>query len=425
MYSTVSAYQTIPEDDYLPLPKKRFSIGFLFKLRSLLILFLAVLLAYEAWPKIHPSSYRCFVEMVLLITSREVFEIVVSSFLEGFAIHPIARSIELLVIATCIWKLVFRLKIRAFLRIKSMVMIALASFWIYTVLFPALNIKAYPIWMEFMAFFTYSPMLAYLYPFGLDTAMTIYAVIAIFILCYVITVLFYGSATREGQRLGRQQEMEEMGISEVMRRVNPLRKLFLPRPRFYVTDSFSQNAYSSGRNIVIAIDIFDEDIEVAQGVIAHELGYYYHYDTDASMICNVAINTVAFPLMLVTFVFRILSYIPFLVIAAGIYGVLLTVFGAVAGIIFKLVNIIFYWIDGKWAERSADLFGVDLGFGFGNYLFLSKYADGISIRALLSAFLDVHPGIRSRCRSIKKRIIRNYGEDYWDGCVAVYGDYYV
>ena len=219
--------------------------------------------------------------------------------------------------------------------------------------------------------------------------------------------------------------MEELGINDVMRKVNPIRKLFLPRPRFYATDSFSQNAYSSGRNIVIAIDVFDGGIEVAQGVIAHELGHYYHYDNDASLICTEAINAVTFPLMIVTFMARILSHIPLFGIAAGLYGLLLTVFGAITGIIFNLINLVFYWIDGKWAERRADMFSVDLGYGFGNYLFLSKYTEGFSLRALVSGFLDVHPGIRSRCRYIRKRIIRYYGEDYWDSCVAVYGDYYV
>ena len=191
-----------------------------------------------------------------------------------------------------------------------------------------------------------------------------------------------------------------------MSRVNPIRKLFLPHPRFYVTDSFSQNAYSSGRNVVIALDIFDEGIEVAQGVIAHELGHYYHYDTDARMICNVAVNTVAFPLMLVTFALRILSYIPFLGKVAGLYSIMISIFGAITGFVLNIINMLFYWIDGKWAERSADMFSVDLGFGFGNYLFLSKYANGLSLKAFISGFLDVHPGIRSRCRYIKKRIIK-------------------
>ncbi len=104
---------------------------------------------------------------------------------------------------------------------------------------------------------------------------------------------------------------------------------------------------------MIALDVFDEGIEVVQGVIAHELGHYYHYDTDASLICTVAINTVTFPLMIVTFMARILSHIPLLGIAAGLYGLLLTVFGAITGIIFNLINLIFYWIDGKWAEREG------------------------------------------------------------------------
>ena len=160
-------------------------------------------------------------------------------------------------------------------------------------------------------------------------------------------------------------------------------------------------------------------------MIAHELGHYYHYDTDASMICNVAIGTVTFPLMLVTFIARILSHIPLLGIVTGLYGLLITVFGAITGIVFNIINLIFYWIDGKWAERRADKFSVDLGYGFGNYLFFSKYTDGFSLKALISGFIDVHPGIRSRCRYIRKRIIRNYGEDYWDNCVDVYGDYYV
>ena len=63
-------------------------------------------------------------------------------------------------------------------------------------------------------------------------------------------------------------------------------------------------------------------------------------------MCNVAINTVTLPLMVVTFIARILSHFPFLGIAAGLYGLLLTVFGAITGIIFNLINLIFYWREG-------------------------------------------------------------------------------
>ena len=418
------AYQI--DDDYeIGIPQKRFSfLSLLSKIRNFCILVLVLSIAYTAWPSLHYDSYLRFRLILGIIFNREIIGFIAEIVSKGFSINPVGRSVELLVIAVAIWKLILRGKILAFLRVKSIVMLTLSSYWLYLILFEAIKIEQTPLWGRIIEFYTYSPFLTWLYPLGLETALKTYVIMAALVVCYLATVIYCGTSVREGQRLDRE-EMEELGINDVMRKVNPIRKLFLPRPRFYATDSFSQNAYSSGRNIVIALDVLDEGIEVAQGVIAHELGHYYHYDTDASLICTVAINTVTFPLMIVTFMARILSHIPLLGIAAGLYGLLLTVFGAITGIIFNLINLIFYWIDGKWAERRADMFSVDLGYGFGNYLFLSKYTDGFSLRALVSGFLDVHPGIRSRCRYIKKRIIRYYGEDYWDSCVAIYGDYYV
>ena len=378
------AYQI--DDDYeIGIPQKRFSfLSLLSKIRNFCILVLVLSIAYTAWPSLHYDSYLRFRLILGIIFNREIIGFIAEIVSKGFSINPVGRSVELLVIAVAIWKLILRGKILAFLRVKSIVMLTLSSYWLYLILFEAIKIEQTPLWGRIIEFYTYSPFLTWLYPLGLETALKTYVIMAALVVCYLATVIYCGTS------------------------VNPIRKLFLPRPRFYATDSFSQNAYSSGRNIVIALDVLDEGIEVAQGVIAHELGHYYHYDTDASLICNVAINTVTFPLMIVTFIARILSHIPLLGIAAGLYGLLL-----------------FYWIDGKWAERRADMFSVDLGYGFGNYLFLSKYTEGFSLRALVSGFLDVHPGIRSRCRYIRKRIIRYYGEDYWDSCVAVYGDYYV
>ena len=418
------AYQI--DDDYeIGIPQKRFSfLSLLSKIRNFCILVLVLSIAYTAWPSLHYDSYLRFRLILGIIFNREIIGFIAEIVSKGFSINPVGRSVELLVIAVAIWKLILRGKILAFIRVKSIVMLTLSSYWLYLILFEAIRLEKTPLWGRIIEFYTYSPFLTWLYPLGLETALKTYVIMAALAVCYIATVIYCGSSVREGQRIDRE-EMEELGINDVMRKVNPIRKLFLPRPRFYATDSFSQNAYSSGRNIVIALDVHDEGIEVAQGVIAHELGHYYHYDTDASLICNVAINTVTFPLMIVTFIARILSHIPLLGIAAGLYGLLLTVFGAITGIIFNLINLVFYWIDGKWAERRADMFSVDLGYGFGNYLFLSKYTEGFSLRALVSGFLDVHPGIRSRCRYIRKRIIRYYGEDYWDSCVAVYGDYYV
>ena len=324
------AYQI---DDYeVDVPNKRFSIiGLLSKIRNICILVLVVSLAYTTWPSIHYDSYLRFRLILGFIFNREAIAFIVESIKTGFNYHPIGRVIELLVIAVAVWKLIFKGKLLAFLRVKSIVMLTLASYWLYLILFEAIRLEQTPLWGRIIEFYTYSPFLTWLYPLGLETALKTYVIMSALVVCYLATVIYCGTSEREGERLDRD-ELEELGINDVLRRVNPIKKLFLPRPRFYATDSFSQNAYSSGRNIVIALDVLDEGIEVAQGVIAHELGHYYHYDTDASLICNVAINTVTFPLMIVTFIARILSHIPLLGIAAGLYGLLLTVFGAITGI---------------------------------------------------------------------------------------------
>ena len=92
------------------------------------------------------DSYHCFRECLLIIASSDMFHIAVNNFKEGFPIHPIARFVELFVLIVAIWKLVFRGKIRAFLRVNSIVMLFLACLWIHTILFSVIDIKPYPIW---------------------------------------------------------------------------------------------------------------------------------------------------------------------------------------------------------------------------------------------------------------------------------------
>ena len=128
------------EDTYEEMPKKRFSLlELLSKIRNLCFLILLLIVVFIAWPSLHNESYMCFRLITGLIFNKEIFSLVVSSFIEGFYIQPIARSIELLALVVTVWKLIFRGKILAFLRIKSIVMLALASCWIYLILFYALN----------------------------------------------------------------------------------------------------------------------------------------------------------------------------------------------------------------------------------------------------------------------------------------------
>ena len=125
------AYQ-IDEDYEFELPRKRFIfLGLLSKVRNLCILVLVILLAYTAWPSIQYDSYLRFRLILDFIFNREAIAFIVESIKTGFNYHPIGRSVELLVIAVAIWKLIFKGKILAFLRVKSIVMLALASFWLY------------------------------------------------------------------------------------------------------------------------------------------------------------------------------------------------------------------------------------------------------------------------------------------------------
>ena len=400
-------------------PRKRFNLGWLINLRRMFIFLFLAVIAYKAWPDLSPSTYGRFNLFIRLLFYPDAFRLAVQSYLKGFQIHPILRIVELAVIAAAIWKLIFRGYIRAFLRVNSVVMLTLATLWIYLILFTFIDIRQYPIWGDLLVFFSYSPLCIYLYPFGFENATVVYVVLMVLVVCYVFTKILSGAAVSDGERLDRD-EMEKLGIEDVMSHISFIRKISLRRPRFYVTDSFEQNAYCAGRNIAIAMDIFNEGIEAAQGVIAHELGHYYHYDSASRMICNTCINTVALPITAVSAVLRVLSHIPFLGILAVVSSIMIGILGVFTGLVFNIINMVFYWIDGKWAERSADLFAVDLGFGFGNFMFLSKYADRFSLKVFISGFFDVHPGTRSRCRYIRKRIIRNWGEDYWDGLVSSY-----
>ena len=131
------------EDTYNGMPKKRFSLlGLLSKIRNLCFLILLLIVIFTAWSSLHNESYMSFRLIIGLIFNKEIFSLVVSSFMEGFEIQPIARSIELLGLVVCVWKLIFRGKILAFIRIKSIVMLSLASYWLYLLLFLVLNCQS-------------------------------------------------------------------------------------------------------------------------------------------------------------------------------------------------------------------------------------------------------------------------------------------
>ena len=201
MTSAEYAYQI--DDDYeIEDPAKRFSfLCLLSKIRNICILVLVVSLAYTAWPSVHYDSYLRFRLILGFIFNREAIAFIVESIKTGFTYHPIGRTVELLAIAVALWKLVFRGKILAFLRVKSIVMLTLSSYWLYLILFEAIKIEQTPLWGRIIEFYTYSPFLTWLYPLGLETALKTYVIMAALVVCYLATVIYCGSSVREGQRL--------------------------------------------------------------------------------------------------------------------------------------------------------------------------------------------------------------------------------
>lgn len=94
MSSNYYNYEVKNDTTYEGMPRKRFSlIGLLSKIRNLCFLILLVILVFTAWPSLHNESYMCFRLIVGLIFNKEIFSLVVSSFIDGFNLQPIARSI--------------------------------------------------------------------------------------------------------------------------------------------------------------------------------------------------------------------------------------------------------------------------------------------------------------------------------------------
>lgn len=109
MSSNSYNYQLGNDNDYEGMPKKRFSwLGLLSKIRNFCFLILLVIVVFTVWPSLHNESYMRFRLILGLIFNKVIFSLVVSSFIEGFQLQPIARSIELLVLVVCVWKLIFR-----------------------------------------------------------------------------------------------------------------------------------------------------------------------------------------------------------------------------------------------------------------------------------------------------------------------------
>lgn len=117
-----------------------------------------------------------------------------------------------------------------------------------------------------------------------------------------------------------------------------------------------------------------------------------------------AVNALLLPLNLVAFACNIVSILPF--------GFLVSLLGSLAMIIFGLISKIYlfaddhilYFFGGRRAEKRADIFAVDIGYGECLYRSLLPYT---RYKTTLRALLDIHPTEKARCRYIRKRMEDN------------------
>lgn len=421
-------------------------------LRITIICFILLLL-YAAWPSIHPGSFQLFTDWIKHLSQGYVYTVLVPMCIKhGLQNTPVIAVAEIALIAFILWKAIFRGGIIAFFKIKTLIMFAISFAWIWYVLYYGIRIHQTAFWGVYS--FIYSNMLlishAIFLPFvtlnGIDYVMLMIPVIIIYFLLYIVVLVNFAIASHKNKlfRLNhrRIKSYGLLDLEEVLNRVGVLHKLFFARPKLYIdgTREGYMNAYCLGRRIAIGIGFLfdtdklgtgdiaklmtsaltgDERIEIMrQGVLGHELGHYYHHDTAATMLCEICMASITLPLQILMFVSYIASFIPVLGIMAKLYNVLFQLIWIVTAVPMGLLDSLLYFIDGKWSERNADRFSVDLGYGFGCYMFLlyasldDDYKPSI-LKRLRQFLKDIHPSDMSRMKYIRKRIINTWGEEYW------------
>lgn len=378
--------------------------------------------AYLEWPKLHDSCYQTFWLMLYYLSDIEVWMVAANNVRIGLATYPVTSIIELAVITVTVWKFIRNGYIVALFRLKVIAMVVLSGIVVWFLYFKLLGIQEFGFYIRYIEdiLFARSSLKILLYPIGYDNALFVYSMLIIYLVGYLVVkagmIIMYWKDPRD--RLSAD-ELEELGIAEVIMAVNPIRRTILPRPRFYVDSTEGDGAHCEGRNIVIGTGIINNGIETIQGVVAHELGHYYHYDIAANMVTTIAVGAILLALNLGALVAQIVgiffSLIPGFItsIVVSFASLIVAMAMKVGTVITYLITLAFWLIDGKWAERAADIFAVNIGFGEGLYLYLFDI-DKRNPPFRLADLIDVHPLTPSRLRYVRRRIKTVWGNDTWE-----------
>lgn len=378
--------------------------------------------AYDKWPEYHYESYQTFWILLYYLSDAEVWIVAANNVRIGLMTYPVTSALELAIVTVAIWKFIRNGYVVALFRLKSMAMIILSGFVVWLLYFRLLHIQETDLFIRYVEdiLFARSSIKILLYPIGYDNALFVYSMLIIYLVGYLVVKAGVAlmSHTRYPKERLSKEELDELGITEVLMSVNPLRRMILPRPRFYVCSVIGDNAHCEGRNIVIGTQLIEYGEEVVQGIVAHELGHYYHYDMAATIVNSIAIGAMLLTFNLGALAVQLIGCLYALL--PGFFARIITLVAStlamvvlrISAILTTLIGYVFWLVDGKWAERAADIFAVNLGYGKGLYLYLfdiSNREHGFSLEYLF----DEHPLVRTRLGYVRRRIKMVWGKEVW------------
>lgn len=318
---------------------------------------------------------------------------------------------EAVLLVFIFWQLILKGKILSFFRITPVLMILLSWYCLDSLLYELLCIQNTEKFQEYCSFMnSITPLSLYIFFIGkMDVMINAIPILSLYILAYIFMKIPTSGFRMYMPRSYTKTVMEIYDLKKMINSFSSIpRAVFYPRVRFKTQYNYN-NAYCLGNKIVLGTPFCEYPAAVVHGIIAHELGHFYHRDGATMMINLVCLQAIMLPLNIIQRVFNLINallyIVPFLRIFIFI-PLMYQVSTFIVQVILKCFYKILYWLGGRRSERRADLFAVDNGFGIGLYAFLKKSMSGTY------DLFDEHPSNTHRLEYIEKRVRENWGKEY-------------
>lgn len=180
------------------------------------------------------------------------------------------------------------------------------------------------------------------------------------------------------------------------------------RYTLYVQHSKQINAFALGHNrVVVLMGLIDEMNECElKGILAHELSHLVHRDTTYGMTSAAMLNVynaiiIAFELLMliITTVYNVLRYIPFINILAVVFMAIVIFIRFIVRILHSLANfgyVLLAPFGSRIAEYRADRFAHELGLGQALASALAKLTRYGDTEGFINQLMSDHPPLRKR-----------------------------